>query len=133
MLVFVEFQKVPVGIFLWFILFLNGGAVVYALNFSCSFYRYLLIYVFPFYFTNSPGEINSLLSEFFISSHSYGLWPEMRASDEVLEKCWVHMSSRLRQTLETGLVWLDTQCVLCTFLNFPDCCQKVSFNLSPPK
>lgn len=118
MLVFVEFHKVPIGIFLWFMLFLNGGAAVYALNFSCSFYRYLLIYVFPFYFTNSPGEINSLWSEFFISSHSYGLWPEMWASDEVLEKCWVHMSSRFRQTLKTGLVWLDTNVFFAHFLAF---------------
>lgn len=75
---FVEF---PFVIFLWLILFLNSGAAVYALNFSC-FYKHLLIDLFPLYFANPPDEINSLLSEFFISSQNYGLWPEIWASNK---------------------------------------------------
>lgn len=76
--VFVEFCRVLFVIFLWLILFLNGGASVYALNFSC-FYKHLLIDLCALYFANTPDEIHSLLSEFFISSQNYGLWPEMWA------------------------------------------------------
>lgn len=129
MLVFVEFCKVPFVIFLCFILFLNGAAAMSALNFSCSFYQHLIIYLFPLYFANSPDEINSWLSEFFTSPQSYGLWPEMWPSDEVWRSL-VCMSRTISQTLKTGIGY---KCVLCTFLSFPDCCQKVSFNLGPPK
>lgn len=78
MLVCVEFCRVPFVIFLWLILFLDGNAAVYDLNFS-SFYKHLLIYLSPLYFANSSDEISSLLPEFFVSSQSYGLCPEMWA------------------------------------------------------
>lgn len=43
-----EFHKVPVGIFIYLVLVVNNVSAVYALNFSCSFYKHLLIFLFPF-------------------------------------------------------------------------------------